>query len=394
MEEASSDRPIAIIGAGIAGLTIALSLARHRIASTVFERAESLQEVGAGLQLSSNAIGILDRLGLTADLRRRGVEAATVTLRSGRSGRPLATVPVGSGPDAPYLSIHRGDLQSVLLGAVASEPLIRIETGHELVALESRPDGVLADFRLADGESRSAVADLLVAADGVNSRVASLNGLEPPAFAGAIAWRGRISGKPALSYNARSSGITAWLGAKRHAVAYPIRSGQEVNLVLVERAASESEADGQTLPRAFSHWNTDLKDLITAAGEFTPWPLRTTPEGRPWTMGDGRIVLIGDAAHAMLPFAAQGAAMAIEDAFVLAQEIAAKCDLRTAASSYEALRVERVKRVVKRARFHRFVYHLPLPFSLGRDLVMAATPPDRLRASLSWLYEWEPPNSA
>ncbi|MEN3791958.1 FAD-dependent monooxygenase [Fulvimarina sp. MAC3] len=391
--DASSGRSIAIIGAGIAGLTMALSLARRGIGSRIFERAETLEEVGAGLQLSSNALSVFDRLGLTKALRQRGVEAETVTLRSGRSGRRLATVPVGSGPDAPYLSIHRGDLQTALLDAVRAESRIRLETGHELVAIEKQSETISAKFRAADGELSSITADLLVAADGVNSRVAKLSGLEPSVFAGAIAWRGRVTGKAALSYNSKTSGITAWLGAKRHAVAYPIRSGEEVNLVLVEKATSEDTADGRSLPEAFSSWNADLKELIAEAGAFTPWPLRGAPSGRPWVLAEGHVVLIGDAAHAMLPFAAQGAAMAIEDAFVLAHEIAESHDLGAALSSFEAVRRGRVDRVVARARFHRFVYHLPLPFSLGRDLVMATTPAARLRASLSWLYDWKPPSS-
>ncbi|MER0238050.1 FAD-dependent monooxygenase [Fulvimarina sp. MAC8] len=390
--EDSSGRSIAIVGAGIGGLTMALSLARRGISSTVYERAATLREVGAGLQLSSNALRVLDRLDLTTALRQHSVEATAVTLRSGRSGRRLASVPVGSGHDAPYLSIHRGDLQKVLLEAVETEPLIRLETGHELVALKNRSDGIDAEFRSIDGERSQANADILIAADGVNSRVASHFRLQPAQFAGAIAWRGRVTGQPARDFNARTSGITAWLGAKRHAVVYPIRSGEEVNLVLVEKASSENDAKGRRLPQAFSHWNPDLKGLIANAADFTPWPLRAAPPSRPWVLADGRVVLIGDAAHAMLPFAAQGAAMAIEDAYVLSHEIATHRDLIAALASYEGLRRARVERVVGRARFHRFVYHLPPPLSLGRDVVMAVTPPARLRASLSWLYDWEPPN--
>nr|BAT31213.1 salicylate hydroxylase protein [Fulvimarina pelagi] len=383
-----------IVGAGIAGLTTALALARHGISSTIFERAETLNEVGAGLQIPPNALRVLTRLGLTERLRPYAVSAISVTLRAGKSGRKLAAVPVGSGLDAPYFSMHRADLQSVLLDAVRVESLIHLESDRELVALTASSRGVDAEFVSANGERAHSAADLVVAADGVNSRVASLNVLSPATFAGAIAWRARVTGKVALDFNARSGGITAWLGPARHAVAYPIRFGNETNLVLVEKAGAEHAAGGETVPRGFSNWDAVLRRLIDEAGAFTPWPLLTAPAERPWVMADRRTVLIGDAAHAILPYAAQGAAMAIEDGFVLARTIYDDPDINAALGLFEAQRRERVARVAARARFHRFVYHLPPPLSLGRDLVMAAMPPSRLQKSLAWLYDWDLADSA
>ncbi|MCB8840151.1 FAD-dependent monooxygenase [Aurantimonas sp. VKM B-3413] len=374
---------IAFVGAGIAGLTAALEFSMLGWPVTVFERAARLESVGAGIQLSANALRVLERLGLSAALGATGTRAREVSLRSGRTGRLIAKVPVEADDGTPYLSIHRADLQTVLVEAVRARREIDLRLGCELAAIAPAPEGLSLTIRETGRESRCE-ADLVVAADGVNSAIASQLGLPPSRPSGAVAWRAAVPGTG-------FSGINAWLGRSRHAVAYPIRGGTQTNLVLIEPAAAAPDADPAAMLERFSGWDRTLKELIRAAKQPTFWPLLEVPAARPWRHMDDRIVLIGDAAHAMLPYAAQGAAMAIEDAAVLAACLAEAPDLSSALAAYEAARRPRITRVRERVAFHRRVYHLPFPLGLARDAVIAARPKASLRGDLAWLYDWRPP---
>ncbi|TFF25276.1 hypothetical protein E3C22_07845 [Jiella endophytica] len=384
---------IAIVGAGIAGLTAALCLARLGLGTTIFERAERLEEVGAGLQLSPNALSVMERLGLLPALRKVGVEADRIELLNYRSGRRIAEVPVHSADGTPYLSIHRADLQAVLVDAVKAEPSIGLKLGAELKAVSADEGGVDLSFSSCEALR----AELVVAADGVNSTIVRQFGLEGPVATGTTAWRSTIEtggagqGAPLGLAEERACRVSAWLGPRRHAVAYPIRGGQAVNLVLIARS-DDAPAAADRLPAEFSRWDEGLTALIAAAPPPTPWPLYAAPAARPYTVGNGRVVLIGDACHAMAPYAAQGAGMAIEDAAVLAAVIAGTDDLEVAARRFEAERRPRIDRLRGRVGFHRFVYHLPFPFSIGRDTVLALRPRDALRAELAWLYDWRAPD--
>ena len=390
---ASQPLRIAIAGAGIGGLAAGLCLARVGLRSTIFERAEALEEVGAGLQLSPNALSVLDRLGLLEALRKVGVAADRVELLAHRSGRRIAEVPVHSADGTPYLSIHRAELQAVLLAAVRAEPAITLTLGSELRQMATDDAKVELSFGSGGGPERF---DLVIAADGVRSTVARLSGLAPAAPTGATAWRTTIDGDAASAFGATGqvAGIRAWLGPARHAVAYPVRAGSAVNLVLIAPShapASGRQDDTQGLVSGFSRWDPHLAALVNAAPAPTAWPLFGAPAGRPFVVGHDRVVLLGDAAHAMAPYAAQGAAMAIEDAAVLAAALADTDDPRRAARRYEAERRPRIDKVRGRVAFHRLVYHLPAPFSLARNAVLALRPRDALRADLSWLYDWRAP---
>ena len=234
-------------------------------------------------------------------------------------------------------------------------------------------------------------ADLLIAADGVRSAVAEILGLAPAVPTGTTAWRTTIEAAEAAGPFDHGAGIRAWLGPRRHAVAYPIGAGRAVNLVMIAQT-DESPAAARNLSAGFSSWDARLVDMIGRASAPTPWPLFATPASRPFVIGDGRIVLLGDAAHAMAPYAAQGAGMAIEDAAVLADALSRTGEPRAAAELYEAERRPRIDKVRKRVGFHRFVYHLASPFSLGRDMVLALRPKDALRGDLAWLYDWRAPD--
>lgn len=374
-------RDIAIVGAGVAGLTTALCLARAGFRVRIFERAPAAQPVGAGIQLSPNALRVMARLGCLEALAARGTLAAAVTLRDGRTGRPLAEVPVQAADGTPYLSIHRADLHSVLLDAALGNDAITLSFGHTLTDLRETDAGVLLRFGADEQEFA-----LVVAADGVGSAIASGLGFAPPGLSPYAAWRFlRPAGK------GETGSIEAWLDARWHAVTYPVHAGGLLNLVVIARTDFVAPDDGSParLADALSpHAAPVLVDTIRDGTFVGCWPMSAVPAARPYARGE-RIVLVGDAAHGMLPFAAQGAAMGIEDAAVLAACLAdgAPAPLQR----YEALRRPRIAKVLKRVRFHDRIYHLPRPFSLARDAVMRLTPPTRLAASLSWLYDWTPP---
>jgi salicylate hydroxylase len=378
--------PIAIVGAGIAGLTAALCLARQGVQTDIIEQADALTEVGAGLQLSPNASRILIDLGLLPALERVWREPEAISLVDGRSLRPLASVPVGPSARkrwaAPYGVLHRAGLQKILLHAVESEPLCRLHLGCRV---ERAPRAAVTE---ASGRRPAAI----IGADGIWSQVrASLSGAGSVRFSGNVAWRLMLSRKEAPKCLSRDR-VTAFLGPKAHLVAYPIREADAFNLVAILAGGPAEEAwvgrgaeDRQReLSAAFEEWHPDLHSMLRGATSASYWPLCTVDDGA-WHNGRDTI-LIGDAAHAMTPFAAQGAAMAIEDAHELARCLADSPDVPSAFARYEAARRPRIDRVRKRATFNRFAYHAAGPVRIARNLVLALKGPGSLAADLDWLY--------
>lgn len=384
----SSPRSATIVGAGIAGLTAALALARKGIASHIFEQAPALDEVGAGLQLSPNASRILADLGLLDALSNRWSEPDHIQLSSGQSLGPLASVPAGSAArtrwGAPYGVIHRASLQAVLLEAVTSDPLCRIVTGQRIDSAAE-----------AEGLAQT---DLLIAADGVWSRLRpSVPGALPARYSGTVAWRFLVSGDDAPPFlNPRT--VKAFLGPKAHLVAYPLSESGSFNIVAIHdlpeappkdwsrRGDAASQAG---LLEAFAGWHADIRRLLRDASDPLVWPLYECPDGA-WTDGS-KTVLIGDAAHAMTPFAAQGAAMAIEDAALLANRITGAADIGQALRRFEGERRARVAKVRSRGAFNRFAYHARGPVALGRNIVLSLRKPEQLAGDLDWLYGYRTP---
>lgn len=377
---------VAIVGAGIAGLTAALCLARKGIASHILEQADRLEEVGAGLQISPNASGILARLGVLPALETQWLEPDCIVLASGRTLKSLTTIPVGA--DArrrwqhPYGVLHRATLQRVLLEAVQAEPLAQIHLGAQVARYD--PAAIAAQA----GES----VDLIVGADGVWSKLRAAVPAAPPAgFSGSLAWRFMIPFDRASRFLDPRS-VVAWTGPSAHLVAYPIAEAQSFNVVAIHQGAFRghnwSATSGQTGMAlrldAFSGWNSDILALLRAAEAPLAWPLYQCADGRWFNNRD--LILIGDAAHATTPFAAQGAAMAIEDAAELAVTLATAADLPAALSAFEKRRRARLKRVRARADFNRFAYHARGPIALARDAVLALRNPESLAADLDWLY--------
>lgn len=376
----------AIVGAGVAGLTAALALARHGIRCDIFEQAPQLAEVGAGLQISPNASRILGMLGVLAELEAQWHEPQSIRLASGLSLKPLAAVPAGAFArerwHAPYGVVHRATLQQALLQAVLRNPLCRLHLGCRMETAEAV---------MAQTGTRP---ELLVGADGVWSslrdRIAAAPSID---FSGNIAWRFTVpfSGAPNF-LDPRS--VTAYLGPSTHLVCYPLKEIAGFNIVAIAAGMNPGQTwgvDGDPAQRAmleqqFCRWDPQIRALLKQAEHPKFWPLYQASVGS-WQNGRDT-VLIGDAAHAMMPFAAQGAAMAIEDAFELAGSVATLA-LPQALADFETQRKARVAKVRARGAFNRFAYHARGPIRLGRDLVLSLRPPHRLAADLDWLFSYQ-----
>lgn len=372
-----------VSGAGIAGLSAALSLARSGISCDIHEKASQLQEVGAGLQISPNASRILQSLGVLADIEPLWNEPERVDLRSGNSLRRVASVPVGayarSRWGAPYGVLHRATLQQALLAAVKREPLCNLILGSSLDPLtESMP--------------RGSQSTLIVGADGVWSRMRSVIPSCPiPAFSGNIAWRFTVPAAIAPSF-LDPKAVCAFLGPEAHVVAYPLKEIGGFNMVAITAGNSPGEtwsgeqdnARLDLLMRRFDGWNADLRRILAGAKEPRFWPLYQANDGS-WHNGVDT-VLIGDAAHAMMPFAAQGAAMAIEDAFDLAGAVSTAPTLPDALHAFEAKRKPRIARARNLAASNSFAYHARGPVRIARDLVLSLRSPQSLAGRFDWLY--------
>lgn len=383
----ASVKTAAIVGAGIAGLTAALALARKGVACHILEQAPMLAEVGAGLQLSPNATRVLAGLGLLDRLAERWCEPERIALASGTTLYPLTAVPAGDAArrrwGAPYGVAHRALLQNTLLEAVKGEPLCRLSTGIKIETPADVPQ-----------------ADVTIAADGVWSKLRhAVPGAPRAHYSGNVAWRFLVPEAEAPPTLLDPRSVTAFLGPDAHLVAYPLGEARVFNVVAIHQSATPPaagwSADGdaparQRLHAAFAGWHIGLRRLIAAARDPLMWPLYACPDGA-WTDG-AKLVLIGDAAHAMTPFAAQGAAMAIEDAALLAERLAGARDLSAALLSFEQTRRARIARVRKRGAFNRFAYHARGPAAFARNLVLSLRRPESLAADLDWLYGYRTPD--
>lgn len=399
-----SDEPgrrIIIAGAGIAGLTAALAFAKRGRPVTVFERAGRLEDAGAGLQLSPNATRILDRLGVLPSLLPKSLRPGAVVLRDARTLSKLASIPLGGFAErrwgAPYLALHRADLQAALLAHVGQERGIDLVTGATVTGIDPRADGVIVTTAGADGTTRTS-GKLLVGADGVRSTVRSLIGhASGSRFAGQIAWRRIVPSESregaALAEIAGRDVVSAFLHPGFHLITYPVRGGATFNLVAFTPAAEQLQASAQVgtehLRRALQATAPALAALYASGDGWSAWPIHTVDPSLRW-VSPTVIALIGDAAHAMTPFAAQGAAMAIEDAETLGEHAFSQPNLAEALATWEELRRPRIERVARRGALNHFAWHAGGPIALARNLVLRLRRAESLATDLDWLYGWEP----
>jgi salicylate hydroxylase len=400
----ASQLSVGVVGGGIGGLTAALCLLGAGLEVQVYEQASQLAEVGAGVQVSPNASRVLHRLGLAESLAATGVKPLALHQRRWDDGRTLLRAPLAEALEAtfgfPHYLMHRADLLAALSAAVPAE---RIHLGHRLVGLTDHDQGVEARF--ANGHR--AQFDVLVGADGIHSAVRQrLFGAEEPRFTGCVAYRAVV---PAERLRHLDLEVTAqlWLGPGRHFVHYFIRNRRLVNVVAIvehDRWARESWTDrGEVADAvaAFAGWHPQVPEIIGAADETFVWALFDRPPLRQWSAG--RVTLLGDAGHAMLPFMAQGAAQAIEDGATLAaclgqvRSAAHPADVAAALHRYEQARLPRTSRLQAMSVGNKTRFHLPDgPAQRERDSQMAAGSQAWSFNALDWLYEHDatqpPPN--
>ncbi|MFN8830520.1 MAG: FAD-dependent monooxygenase [Labrys sp. (in: a-proteobacteria)] len=391
---------VAIVGAGIGGLTTAIALARRGLEPRLIERSLVLEEVGAGIQLSPNAVRVLEALGLREAMAESMVEARAIHIRRGQDGREILALPLADARQrwgAPYATIRRADLQSLLVDAVRAARL-PLDLGHALVADECRLPATDEAPRLVldtPAGRMEAEADVVIGADGLWSSVRRAMGqTSAPVFQRKRAHRA-ILPIADLPRDIDPTVTGLWLGEDAHLVHYPVSSGRAVNIVAVVRdedAAqgwSRPSADGE-VAGAFARWTRPMRDLIAAAPGFQSWPLHDRPPDRAWTRG--RTALLGDAAHPMVPFLAQGGAMAIEDAAVLAARLTeTSAPLPVRLARYAADRQPRTARVQTEARANGDRYHWGTARSAARDLGLTLLGAQRMLARYDWLYRWCPP---
>jgi salicylate hydroxylase len=393
-----SEKHAVIAGAGIAGLTTALTLADKGFKVTLCERAGVFSEVGAGLQLSPNVTRLLKRLGVLDPLLSRATVTKAVALLSAKSGElllNLSTTELPQSDGAPFLAVHRADLQAVLVAKVLENSDIVIKTG---LAFQSASDlnGKIAATFLKGDEPQVIQADVLIGADGVWSRVRSaIPGHSDTRHSGYTAWRATVLVSDALPAAFRNlcikQTVGAFLSPGAHLVVYPLRQGSTLNLVLVTPGTDsthgwDNSVDLAVLAQTLEQFEPSMRDCLASITNWRSWPLHGCPPEGAWTFG--RIALAGDAAHAMTPFAAQGACMAIEDAIVLADCLARDGNVPAALAAYETMRKPRVTKVIARGKFNRFAYHVSGPAAFARNAVFALRG-QKLMAELDWLYRFD-----
>ena len=387
-----------IAGAGIGGLAAALALARRGFHVSLFDQADRLEEAGAGIQLSPNASRLLIALGLEASLRQHVVVPEELNIMDARTGRVLARVPLGRTAEerygAPYWVIHRGDLQAVLLDAVYANPAIAVRLGTRIEDFELRRNGVTVST-LCGRQMAEERGMALIGADGLWSSMSSRLGRgAAPRFAGHTAWRG-LAAADAVAPSHRRPVVNLWLGRHAHLVHYPVRRGALVNVVAIigdswhEPGWSAAGDRAEILTRYPSGmWAATARAILAAPQGWRKWALYDCAPFFPW--GKGPITLLGDAAHAMLPYLAQGAAAAIEDAAVLARELAASpADPAGAIRRYENERIPRTTCIQRAARRNGMIYHMGGAGAFLRALALVGMSGPPLLARHDWLYGWK-----
>ncbi|MBW0005856.1 MAG: FAD-dependent monooxygenase [Hyphomicrobiales bacterium] len=405
--------PIAVVGGGIGGLAAALFLSRAGFEVALIEKRTGVEEEGAGLQLSPNASRVLFEAGMGPPLSRRASAPERVRIRRALDARELASIPLGDDIEerhgAPYLVIHRADLAGVLLDAVRSEARVQLLYGREAQGHVEHDHGVTLSLRSENSAQSTFDAAALVLADGLWSTNHPSNA--PPRFSGFCAWRALVPATSAPSF-ARAREVGLWLGPRAHLVHYALGNRDAVNLVAViedecQQQGWSREGDPKGIGQAFATWNEAARSLIACAPAWKCWSLFDRQPARRW--GRGLVTLLGDAAHPMLPFLAQGAAMAIEDAAVLAialsplthagighktgtREGTARLDRRReverALRRYERARASRTARAQREARWNKLAYHSQFPLSAPRDLILSRSSGPRLLSRYDWLYGW------
>jgi len=376
---------VTIIGAGIGGLSAAIALARHGAVVRVLEQSPEISEIGAGLQISPNGLAVLDALGLGEKLRAVGTRASAVVLRDYRRGSRVLRLDLARhAPEQTYLLLHRADLIEALADT-AQDAGVTLDLGRQVTVIAETSQGVRLDF----SNGATEIHPLVIGADGLHSCLRPvLNDAIPPFFTGQVAWRAMV---PAWDDVAPEVGLH--MGPGRHIVTYPLRHASLINVVAVEERrdwAMEGwslPGDPDALRAAFRSFAPEIRSILDRVDSVNLWGLHRHPVARHWH--GTRTALLGDAAHPTLPFLAQGANMALEDAWVLA-DCMATLPLNEALPRYQMRRHDRAARVIEAANKNARNYHLrnPVVRTAAHIALRLAgiVAPSKMLQRFDWIY--------
>lgn len=387
----SNPKKILIAGGGIGGLMAAQTLVQSGFAVHVLERAARFAEVGAGLQLGPNATWILNKWNLFDLVEMHLVTPDEIRIMDAVSDEQIGRVPLGAvflqRFGTPYAVAHRADLHKALLQACIAQPMIDLETGQTVTGYEETGDGIVV--RTENGARIE--GDALIGADGIWSTIRRQMFRDAaPEFAGHVAYRALIDPE-AMPAECAWNASTLWAGPDTHLVHYPVGAGSKFNIVAVTASTWRGEnwnatADTEEVLEAFSRSCPRVKTILGSADGYHKWALADLPPLQSWSRG--RVTLLGDAAHAVLPYLAQGAAMAIEDANQLADSLA-RTDghFESAFVHYQNARQPRTTRMHKESRFNGSVYHATGIKRAIRNQIMKRLTPESWYKRVEWIYQ-------
>jgi salicylate hydroxylase len=384
------DEQVLIVGGGVGGLSAALALARQGIASQVIEQAAAFKEIGAGIQLGPNVFRMFERLGLIEPIGALAVFPENLVMLDSITGEEVTRIALG---DAfrkkfhyPYALIHRADLHNVLLERCRQSNLIKLDAAQKIVDLEESSGGITA--KTASGKDYRGAA--LIGADGLWSTIRQIVvGDGKPKPAGHITYRAVLPTSD-VPEQYRWRNMTLWAGEKVHFVLYPLRTGELYNLVAVFHSNRyeegwDSYGDPAELHERFAATCAPVRALLNKIESWRMWVLCDRPPIKDWSRG--RITLLGDAAHPMLQYLAQGACMAVEDAVCLADRaVAADGDYASAFLAYQQARYLRTGRVQIMARIYGEFYHAGGVAKELRNIMLGSRTPGDAMAGMEWLY--------
>jgi salicylate hydroxylase len=389
---------LAVAGAGIGGLATALALGQTGVRLNVYEQADAFTETGVGIGLGPNAMRVLDQWGLSSELRSAGCMPEFLQSRRAEDGRIAGRLPMGQSfiekYGAPYLTVHRADLHQILLKAVKKQAVTELFLNHKLMAVNVQSQGLDLQFQEIY-ESHQALA--LIGADGLQSRVrCSVFDSDAPVSSGHLAYRALLP-MHGLTQAIQESHIGIWMGKRLHVVHYPVRGGEYLNIVVLVETTDHQLQAGWDVLRSTEQINADLKHALQGCCKDLHKLIHMVEDWRAWCLFDrrplqsaaqmaqGRVALLGDAAHPMLPYLAQGAGMAIEDAACLAtQWQRADLTVEQRLLNYAQARWQRVARVQQRARRNGTIFHADGWLRLARDTALALG--GSYLMDIPWLY--------
>ena len=381
--------PVVIAGGGIGGLATAVALAQNGVASTVLEQASELKEIGAGIQIGPNAFHCFDALGIGKALRAEAVYIDALRLMDAKTAQEITRIPLGDDFRAyfnnPYAVIHRADLHRLLLDYCTTSPLVEIRTNSRVTGYAQESTSVRA--LLTDGHIEGRA---VIGAEGLNSPIrAQMLGDGPPLISGHTTYRSVIPAAQ-MPQDLRWNAATLWAGPKCHIVHYPLKGGQVYNLVVTYHRDMQEAVAGRPVERTevmagFEHIHPRARQIIEHGSDWKLWVLCDRDPVSNWV--DGRVALLGDAAHPMLQYFAQGACMALEDAVCLARCFAEGGTVEDALLRYQSYRLVRTARVQMNSRLiGDYIYHPDAAQAAVRNEMMSAMTPRGWCDQLRWLY--------